>query len=380
MLFLAIAILAVTLVTTLQLLLGLRSIVQLSEWQVEADALDKISVIVPARNEQQHIETALQSLLNIDYPNIEFMVVNDRSEDATGQILERMAAADPRLRVLNITELPAGWLGKNYALHQGAEVASGEWLLFADADVSFDPTVLRRAMSYTQYFQLDHLAATPGIVAPGPYLKIFVLSFITLFCAYFKPWRARNPGSSRHVGIGAFNFVRRSAYIQAGGHQKIRMRPDDDLMLGRIVKRAGFRQDVVHGIDLITVPWYDSVGQAIVGMEKNAFSGVNYRVSIVIAGAVALLLTNIWPFFAVLLTRGIEQLIYACVVLMLIGFSIRVASWMNFPRWTALGYPLGVLLIIYIQWRAMYLTLRYRGIRWRDTHYSLAELKANQIV
>jgi glycosyltransferase involved in cell wall biosynthesis len=379
MLYLALAIFAVTLLTTVQLLLGMRSIVQLSDWLVDANSFDKVSIIVPARNEQQHIETALQSMLHLDYPHLEYMVVNDRSTDATGQILERMAKADLRLRVLNITELPAGWLGKNYALHRAAEEATGDWLLFADADISFEPTALRRAMSYAEYFKLDHLAATPGMVAPGPFLKVFVLSFITLFCAYFKPWLARNPNSRRHIGVGAFNLVRRSAYIQAGGHEKIRMRPDDDLMLGKVIKKSGFRQDVVHGIDMITVPWYDSVGQAIVGLEKNAFSGVNYRISIVVAAAVALLVTNIWPFIAIFVTRGSEQLIYVLVVLMLIGFSVRVASWMNFPPWIALGYPLGVLLIIYIQWRAMYLTLRNGGIRWRDTHYSLAELKANQV-
>lgn len=379
MIYLAIAIFVITLVTTLQILLGLRTIIALSDWQVEAESIDKVSIIVPARNEQQHIESALQSMLHIDYPNIEFMVVNDRSTDATGEILERMAAADKRLHVLTITQLPTGWLGKNYALHRAAAGATGDWLLFADADVEFEPTALSRAISYAQHFRLDHLAATPGIVAPGPGLKIFVTTFITLFCAYFQPWRARNPRSSRHIGVGAFNLVRRSAYIDAGGHERIRMRPDDDLLLGKIIKKSGFRQDVVHGVDIISVPWYDSIRQAVVGLEKNAFSGVNYRVSIVVAGTVALLLTNVWPFVALLVTRGAEQLIYGLVVLMLISFSMRVAGWMHFPRMTAIGHPLGILLIIYIQWRAMYLTLRNKGIRWRDTHYSLAELKANQV-
>jgi glycosyltransferase involved in cell wall biosynthesis len=379
MLYLAIFIFAVTLVITLQLYLGLRSITILAEWHNEADRLEKISIIVPARNEQQNIENALQSMLKIDYPNLEFMVINDRSTDETGNILARMSAADPRLRVLNITELPSGWLGKNHALHCAAAHASGEWLLFADADIMFEPSTLRRAMGYTQYFELDHLAATPGITAPGVFLKIFVLSFITIFCAYFKPWRARIKGSRYYIGIGAFNLVRRSAYVESGGHEKILMRPDDDLMLGKIIKQTGFKQDVVHGLGMITVPWYDTIRQAVVGLEKNAFSGVNYRVSVVVGGAIAILVTNIWPFVAMFVTSGAERIIYMLISVLLIAFSVRVAFWMKFPIAYALGYPLGVLLILFVQWRAMYLTMKNNGINWRDTHYSLAELKANQV-
>ena len=167
MLYLALAILVVTAWTTLQLILGLRTIVSLEQWQVEADALDKVSIIVPARNEQLHIEAALQSMLQLDYPELEFLVVNDRSTDATGEILAQMAIADHRLKVLNVTDLPAGWLGKNHALHRAACQATGDWLLFADADISFEPSTLRRAIGYSQYFNLEHLAATPWFLAPG---------------------------------------------------------------------------------------------------------------------------------------------------------------------------------------------------------------------
>lgn len=379
MIYLAFVILALTILLTAHLLLGLQSIVWLGEWSEESDQLDRISVIVPARNEEKHIEAALTSLLEIDYPNIEFIAVNDRSTDSTGEILDQMTAKYEQLRVVHIQELPQGWLGKNNALQQAARMASGQWLLFADADISFEPSTLRRAISYVHHFQLDHLAVTPGIEMPGIGLKLFVVTFISMFCAYFKPWKARDPNSSRYVGIGAFNLIRKSAYEKAGGHEAIRMRPDDDMMLGKIIKMAGFRQDTAHGVGVITVPWYSSMREAIVGLEKNAFSGVNYSVSIVVLGAVALLLTHIWPFVALVVTRGWVQLAYALTCLTLVGMSARIAYWMRITPMVAIAHPIGVLMILYVQWRAMYLTLRNDGIRWRDTHYSLSELKANQV-
>lgn len=379
MLYLSLAILALTVFMTAHMLIGLRSILWLKDWDTPAERFEKISVIIPARNEQQHIETALRSILRIDYPEIEFIVVNDRSTDATGSILERMSAEFPHMKIVNIDQLPPGWLGKNNALYQAAKNADGDWLLFADADIWFEPSTLRRAISYVQHFKLDHLAVTPAIEMPGFVLKLFVVSFVAMFCAYFKPWQARNPKSSRYVGIGAFNLVRREAYWKAGSHEAIRMRPDDDMMLGKIIKKNGFRQDTAHGVGVLTVPWYSSFREAIIGLEKNAFSGVNYRISIVVAGAAFLLLTHIWPFVAVFVRSGVEQIAYGLTCLILIGLAARITAWMKVSPLAAIGFPLGVLLILYVQWRAMYLTLSQGGIRWRDTHYPLSELKANQV-
>lgn len=379
MLYLSLAILALTVFMTAHMLIGLRSILWLKDWDIPAERLEKISVIIPARNEQQHIEAALRSILKIDYPAIEFIVVNDRSTDATGSILKRMTGEFPHLKVVNIEQLPPGWLGKNNALYEASKSADGDWLLFADADIWFEPSTLRRAIGYAQHFKLDHLAVTPAIDMPGFILKLFVVSFIAMFCAYFKPWQARNPKSSRYVGIGAFNLVRREAYWKAGSHEAIRMRPDDDMMLGKIIKKNGFRQDTAHGVGVLTVPWYSSLREAIVGLEKNAFSGVNYRISIVVAGAAVLLLTHIWPFVAVFIRSGIEQVAYGLTCLILIGLAARITVWMKVSPLVAIGFPLGVLLILYVQWRAMYLTLSQGGIRWRDTYYPLNELKANQV-
>jgi hypothetical protein len=376
---LALTTLLLCLAIAVQLTFGLRQVQPLEDWPPEASELPRISIIVPARNEERHMEAALRSLLRLDYPDLEIVAVDDRSSDGTGEILERLAAEFPALCVVHVADLPPGWLGKNHALGMGASRGTGQWLLFTDADISMAPDTLRRAIGYAQQKGLDHLTLTPGIVMPSLLLQSFVVTFVTFFCIYFQPWKARDPRSRRYIGVGAFNLVCRDAYRQIGTHEAIRMRPDDDMMLGKLIKKHGYRQDSASGIGLISVPWYGSLREVFVGLEKNAFSGVNYSIPTVVAGGAAMLLLDVWPFVAVFVTRGATQWLYAGTSLALLAMCWRVAGWLRVPRLSALGFPLCVVLFLVIQWRAMFLTLKNRGIRWRDTYYPLDELKANRV-
>lgn len=338
-----------------------------------------VSVVIPARNEERHVEEALRSVLALDWEPLEIVVVDDRSTDGTGAILDRMALAEPRLRVIHVTELPAGWLGKNHALQTGAELSAGELLLFTDADVVFDPTTLRRAVGYLLENRLDHLTVAPEIRVPGVFLKMFVAVFSIFFALFVKPWKARDPKSRHHVGIGAFNLVRTAAWHAAGTHRAIAMRPDDDLKLGKLLKKNGFRQDLAFGRDLVSVEWYHSVRELVDGLMKNAFSGVDYRISVVLAATVLLLAFFVWPFAAVFLTGGAARLLSLVAVALLLVLSWVNARLTHLPVWTGLGFPLATLFFIYIVWRSMILTLVQGGIRWRGTLYPLKELKANQV-
>ena len=175
------------LLTTLEFIIGNRTICKISEVKLPADANNdpadnypKVSVIIPARNEERNIEEALTSVLHLDYPHYELIVLNDRSEDATGSILERMSLQFPQLQVVHIQELPSGWLGKNYALFRGAQAASGELLLFTDADIVMAPLTLKRAVAYLQGQALDHLAIWPEIRSEGWPLKILSAALFTV--------------------------------------------------------------------------------------------------------------------------------------------------------------------------------------------------------
>jgi glycosyltransferase involved in cell wall biosynthesis len=365
--------------TAIQIRRGNRSIRFLKDLPPLAGPLPRVSILIPARNEERNLEEALRSVLALDYDNLEIDVVDDRSTDRTGEILDRMALADPRLRIVHVRELPPGWLGKNHALWLGAGKATGEFLLFTDADVVMDPSILRRAVGAMVADRLDHLTAAPEIERPNVLFEMFVGAFSLFFTLFTKPWKVKDPESPSHVGIGAFNLVRASAYRAAGGHQAIAMRPDDDLKLGKLLKKNGFRPEFVFGQGALRVEWYASVRELIQGLMKNAFSGVDYRVSVVVVATVAQLATLVWPFLALVLTSGPTRWLNLASVLVLLGLC-----WINAPlagvrRWHGVGFPLATLLFLYIVWRAMLLTLWNGGIDWRGTHYSLAELKANKV-
>jgi hypothetical protein len=345
----------------------------------KSDQLPSISLIAPARNEERNIERAVRSLVQLDYPGLEITLVNDRSTDRTGTILDRLAGEFPHLNVVHLTDLPAGWLGKNHALQYGANRSRGDWLLFTDADIVFDPSTLRRAIAYAEANRVDHLAATPDCHMPSWLLTSFAVTFAIYFSVYCRIWAIRNPNSTAHIGIGAFNLIRASVYRAVGGHESIRMRPDDDLKLGKIIKLAGYRQDIVHGNGLIGVEWYASVAETIRGLEKNTFSGTDYSVFLTVFSSGLSLLCNVWPFLGVFLVPAPTRWIYAVACLTIWSLAWLSARGMNVRQSTALGFPLAVLLLVYIQWRTMLLNYFQNGIRWRDTHYTLAELKANKV-
>jgi glycosyltransferase involved in cell wall biosynthesis len=381
LLVLAVVNLVLVAVVFLQVVIGGRTIVQLRDVEPPADSSDfpQVSLIVAARNEARNIEAGVRSLLALDYLRLELLVVNDRSTDATGAILDRVAAEHPRLNVVRLTELPAGWLGKNHALHYGARRAAGEWLLFSDADVVMEPTALARAVGYLRQEGLDHLCVAPEPTMPTWFLEAFVTTFSVFLSCYARPWKAKDPQSKAHIGIGAFNLLSAKVYEEIGTLAAIAMRPDDDIKLGKLIKLHGKRQEMLGGLGMIRVPWYGSLREAVLGLEKNTFAALDYRVWAAVGATLAILLFNVFPYLGVFLASGAARWIYVVVCLLLWILAWGAAIAVNARRSTALAFPVICLVFVYIQWRSMFVTLKNGGIRWRDTHYPLAELKANRI-
>jgi glycosyltransferase involved in cell wall biosynthesis len=364
-------------------LIGRRCLRRLGDIAPAQPPLPSLSIVAPARNEARGIEAAVRSLLLLDYPALEIVIVNDRSTDETGAILERLAfaantagAPGPRLTVVTITELPDHWLGKNHAMHVGAEAASGELLLFTDADVVFEPTTLRRAVGYMEAERIDHLTAIPDIRVPGIALNAFIAAFGVFFSMYSRPWKARDPRSRAHIGVGAFNLLRTEVYRAIGTHRAIAMRPDDDMKLGKLVKKHRFRQDAVVARDFVTVEWYASLGELVDGLMKNAFAGVEYSLLGVAGATAGMLLMNVWPFVALLITDGVTRVLYAACAL----FIIAIFGVVNGPRLGyVIAYPAAALLFTYILWRSALLAVSRGTVGWRGTEYPLAEMRKNRI-
>lgn len=338
-----------------------------------------VSIVVAVRNEERNLQAAIISLLRLDYPHYELIVVDDRSEDATPAILARLAGDFPRLKTLRIEALPSGWLGKNHALWLGSCSAQGELLLFTDGDIIMEETVLARAVTRLQSEGLDHLALTPRLTMPGTLLPILGLTFIFFFGLFTRPWRAADPQSACHIGIGAFNLLRRRTYQAVGGHQTIALRPDDDLKLGKIIKKGGFRQNVAYAPEFLAVEWYASLGEAVRGLEKNAFAGCDYRVGMVVAGVVVQLFFGLWPYLSLLMTEGVTWGLNLLIVLIFTALLMRGAA-LHGERWRfAWGFPLGLCLFSWILLRTMTLNLYQGGIVWRGTFYPLDQLRRNRI-
>jgi glycosyltransferase involved in cell wall biosynthesis len=346
-----------------------------------AATLPRLSVVVPARDEGSTIARAVESLLAQNYPDLEVIVVDDRSSDATGDILRELAARDRRLRVLRVDALPAGWVGKNHALWRGADSATGEWLLFTDADVVFAPGTLRRSVAYAEAEALDHLRLAPRIVARGLALRAFVAFFGYAFIALWGAYLANDPKSKRGVGIGAFNLVRRSAYERIGTMRALSLRPDDDIRLGRRLRAFGFRQRVLNGSELLSVEWYPSLGSAIRGLEKSMYAGLEYRVVDAAVVLLYLVATMVWPFVGVLILGGIDRVLLGVVVVCQVAALIETYRQSMSPRLgpsavaVALLLPFSALCFGWAIVRSVYIA-ETQGVRWRGTTYPLTLLRA----
>lgn len=359
---------------------GNRSIPFLRDFDPAPSAEDvSVSVVIAARNEEKKIGEALSSVLNQTYPRMEVIVVDDRSTDGTAAALGRMRSLHPKLRVERVDRLPEGWLGKNHALWAGARLAKGDILLFTDADVVFDPTAVARAVGAMRTRGLDHLALSLEIDMPSFFLRAFAGAFVMFFSLYALPWRAKNPKSKFHVGIGGFNMVRASAYRASGGHEAIRLRPDDDMKLGKIIKKNGFRQELLHGREMVRVEWYATLGETVRGLEKNAFAGVEYRIDAVVGATIVQLAMNVWPWAAIFLTGGWTAALNAAIVALLLALAWDSGRFVKTSPWAGLFFPITTILFLYIVWRSALLALWRGGIVWRGTAYSLKDLRVNRV-
>lgn len=339
------------------------------------EPLPRLSIIVPALNEEETVETAMRTLLALEYPDVEVIAVDDRSADRTGAILDDLAAQDARLRVVHLRELPPGWLGKNHALHLGSQRASGEYLLFTDADVHFHPSALRRAVRAALRRQVDHLVLFPEMVLRSFWETLAVTYFGTAFLFKFLPWKVSDPGSKVYVGVGAFNLVRAAAYRRAGGHAALPMDVLDDVKLGKRLKESGARQECGFGAGLVRVRWAKGLRGIIEGLTKNAFAGFGFRPVSALGTLVMVTLMVVWPAIGLFVGPWGMRLLCAGALAAMVGAAGAARPAPGVSPLYALGFPVAALLMSYAILRSMIRTYRQGGVIWRGTLYPLAALR-----
>jgi len=341
-----------------------------------------VSIIVPARNEEEHVERALGTLLNLDYDNYEVIAVNDRSTDRTGEVMDRMAStaeARGRLRVIHIAELPQGWLGKAHAMWSAARHATGDWLLFTDADVLFRPDVLARSMAYAESEAADHVVLFPRMIMKSPGERIMIAFFQTLFVFGHRPWKVADPKTKDHMGVGAFNLLRRRVYDAVGSYEALRFEVVDDMKLGKIVKNAGYAQRNVYGADLISLRWVKGAMGMVNNLTKNFFAIVSFQWWRALLSAFALAFLNLMPFFGIWLAQGWARLPYSVALASIFAIYVGMSWESDIPAYYFVLHPIGAALFVYIMLRSMVLTLTRGGVVWRGTFYSLSELRRGMV-
>jgi glycosyltransferase involved in cell wall biosynthesis len=389
--------------------LGMPSVADVSqpEWDrnpVLPAGNPRVSVIVPARNEEEIIEQALGTLLALDYDNYEVIAVDDRSYDSTGEIMDRVARSqsqnqsqspDPhfsqstremkhpdssvRLRVIHHRELPAEWLGKTHAMWTAANLATGDWLLFTDADVLFKPDSLRRALAYAESVPADHVVLFPRMIMKRAGEFMMIAFFQTMFMFGHRPWKVADPSTKDHMGVGAFNLVRRRAYEAVGTYKALRMEVVDDMKLGKVVKKAGFAQRNVFGGDLISIRWAEGAMGIVDNLTKNFFAVLSFQAWRTVISAVGLAFLNFGPFLGVFLAHGWARLPYAVALASLFSIYIGMSRRSAVPAYYFLLHPVSTALFIYTLLRSMILTLSNDGIEWRGTKYPLDELRKGMV-
>jgi chlorobactene glucosyltransferase len=327
----------------------------------------RVSIIVPARNEERAIERSARSLLAQHWEDLEVIVVNDRSTDATGAILEKLAAEDSRLKVVHGVEPGPGWLGKPWALQQGYEHSTGELLLFVDADIHYAPATAAALVSRLEVSGAAMVSALPRFEMRGfwenalmPMLAMTIFSFIPTFLSNrsLRPWLG--------IGGGPGNLVRRRAYEEAGTHMALKDAIVDDVGLARLIRQSGHRTEVALADHLVSLRMYHGFREVVDGFTKNAFSAMGRSYGLTLVSVVGTLIFHLLPYLGALAGEPIS---IATVAVITITRLILFAS---------LGYPLGSAIFLHpvmtagwscIFLRSMWITGIRRQLMWRGRRY-----------
>ena len=338
-------------------------------------ALPSLSVIFVARDEEENVGKCAFSLFKQHYPSLQIIAVNDRSSDGTAPILHNLKSMDPRLSVVNIEELPGGWIGKNHALWKGTTISEGEWILFTDADIKFSPEAIRKAVSCAVKNNLDHLVVFPELESTGLMESATLLCFMMLMNAQARPWNLKDPKTSDALGIGAFNLIRRSTYEAIGTHQEFPLSIVDDLQLGRLVKKMGFRQDGLWGKNQVRVKWQKNLYGILKGLEKNFFAGFGFSRIATWTGILGLLFLSWLPVASLFIPIPAVKTSGGLVLFSVFLFFIRVKKIQRCSLFCYPMLPLGMTFLAAAALHSMRKILKEGGVRWRDTFYPLSLFK-----
>lgn len=354
-----------------------------AEWIISCEtnrSTPSITIVVPARNEAHTIEPALRSLRKLDYPNYEVVVIDDRSDDGTGEVIQRVLAepGGAPVRIITVRELPAGWLGKTHAMWAGARENKSDWVLFTDADVVFRPDSLRRAVAYAEKEEVDHLVLFPTMLTYTPGERMMTALFQVLIGFGHRPWKVADPDARDYIGVGAFNMIRRSVYEKIGTYEHLRMSIMDDMDLGRLVKQCHYRQRCAFGRNLARIHWAKGAMGIVRNVTKNFFAYMRFNPWIAFAASFFLLFANVWPFIAVFFSGDSATVGYIVALVCILAIHAGMSPKSGIGPWYFFTHPIAISLFAYAMALSAITTLGKGGVEWRGTFYPLEDLKKSE--
>lgn len=331
----------------------------LGEWR----GRELVSICVPARNEERNIEACVRSLLASEAVDVEVVCYDDQSTDRTPEILARLRAEDPRVRVATSVALPDGWNGKQHACWRMSHEARGRWLLFTDADVRFAPECVATALREATSRDVALLSTFPRQVTEtlGEALVIPLVHFLLLSYLPMRRMR-RSLDAAASAGCGQFLFARADAYRASGGHAAFRDSMHDGIMMPRAFRAHRFRTDLFDGTDLATCRMYRGFAQTWRGFAKNAYEGLGSFALLVLV-TVLHLLGHVFPWvflaWSAATFRPVDAATWCSLVAVACGLVERFALANRFRQSiaSAVLHPIGVLLMTAVQWYSLYLAL-----------------------
>ncbi len=348
------------------------------------EPLPKVSIILAARNEEDALPAALESLLALDYPDFEIILVDDDSCDCTGAIADEWAgkpSAQGRLKVLHNHQLPQSWRGKVHALHLAARSATGEWILATDADLVFHPTILRVAMSCALARHLQLLSMIPEFEYGSFWEKSVLPAFSFLISSIFPLHRVNDPSASRALAAGAFILMKRADLEALGGYASLKNVLIEDLRMAELFKRHGRHIYLAASRGLFHTRMYSSGREMFEGLSRSAFEGSGFSVPKILGAIFLANLLTAFPWVAliarILRDASVHGLAFRDPVLLAAFLACALASlvylpfvrFLRVPLPYVFALPLAALFYSCVAVSSTFAGILGGGVPWKGRHY-----------
>jgi len=340
-----------------------------------------VSVVLPARNEEEMIGACIGAVLAQDYPLLELIVVDDRSEDRTSEIVEHYAGSDDRVRLVKGKPLPPGWAGKCHAIDQGVEQAKGEWLLMLDADTQLKPECLSAAVQDAVLQQADLYTVIFEAQCGGLWEKLVQPLFLQFLFMALPLYKLNDPSSKEAAAPGPFLLFRRQAYEAIGGHAAMKDETVEDLRLAQRIKETGHRLYGVNAVPLVTCRRRIGLKEIWHGWSRVFYSGLDNNILVALAALAGMGLFLFLPWVTApyaLAAMAFGNFSLGMVALFLLGLAhclvfvaIRRLLHLFYRMDWSLAWlqPLAVLVVMAIMVNSVWVAGRSRSVLWRGRQY-----------